>query len=120
LIKGIYIFLAGLFLVLGLTGVFVPGLPTTPFLLLSSYFAARSSPRFHNFLLSSKLVGPILRDWDEHRGVRLRAKWRATFLVLIAIGLVVYFSPLTTTGQGIVLVLAMIGLIVIWRLPTIQ
>lgn len=117
--KGLYIFLASLFLVLGLTGVFVPGLPTTPFLLLSSYFAARSSPRFHNFLLSSKLVGPILRDWDQHRGVRLRAKWQATFLVLIAIGLV-YFSSLHAVGQGIVAALAAIGLFVIWRLPTIE
>jgi uncharacterized protein len=120
LTKGIYIFLASVFLVLGLTGVFVPGLPTTPFLLLSSYFAARSSPRFHNFLLSSKLVGPILRDWDQHRGVRLRAKWQATFLVLAAIGLVVYFSPLPVAGQGIVAALAAIGMFVVWRLPTIK
>jgi uncharacterized membrane protein YbaN (DUF454 family) len=119
LTKGLYIFLASLFLVLGLTGVFVPGLPTTPFLLLSSYFAARSSPRFHNFLLSSKLVGPILRDWDQHRGVRLRAKWQATFLVFIAIGLV-YLSSLHAVGQGIVAALAAIGLFVIWRLPTIE
>lgn len=101
-------------------GVFLPGLPTTPFLLLSSYFAARSSPRFHQFLLSSKLVGPILRDWEQHRGVRRRAKWQATVLILLALGMVVVFSSIPTAGQGGILLLGAIGLGVVWSLPTIS
>lgn len=118
--KVVFILLASFFLVLGIIGIFLPGLPTTPLLILSSYFAARSSPRFHNFLLSSKLVGPILRDWQEHRGVRQRAKWQATVLVAIALGIVAYVSPLPFYGQALVFVLGFIGLCVIWRLPTIS
>ncbi len=118
--KVVFILLASLFLLIGIIGIFLPGLPTTPFLLLSSYFAARSSPRFHNFLLSSKLVGPILLDWQEHRGVRPRAKWQATGLVVMALTIFAYLSPLSFSGQTLVFLLGFIGLCVIWRLPTIS
>ena len=118
--KAAFVLLASLFLVLGIIGIFLPGLPTTPLLLLSSFFAARSSPRFHQFLLSSKLVGPILRDWQEHRGVRQRAKWQATTLVAVALAIVAYVSPLPLYGQAFVFLLGFIGLCVIWRLPTIS
>lgn len=115
-----YISLASTFLVLGIIGIFIPGLPTTPFLLLSSYFAARSSPRFHNFLLSSKLIGPILRDWQDHKGIRPNIKWESTALVVIALAILAYTSPLPALGQGIVFLLGFVGLCVIWWLPTIS
>jgi uncharacterized membrane protein YbaN (DUF454 family) len=118
--KAVYIALASLFLALGIIGVLLPGLPTTPFLLLSSYFAARSSPRFHNFLLRSKLIGPILRDWQEHKGIRPHVKWQATALVGIALAILAYTAPLPAVAQGIVFLLGFVGLCVIWRLPTIS
>ncbi len=115
-----YILLASTFLVLGIIGILIPGLPTTPFLLVSSYFAARSSPRFHNYLLSSKLVGPNLRDWQEQKGIRSHKKWEATALVVIALAILAYTSPLPSLGQGIVFLLGFVGLCVIWSLPTIS
>ena len=59
--KVLYIALAGIFFTLGMIGVVLPGLPTTPFLLLTSFFLARSWPRMHQRLMDNKLCGPILR-----------------------------------------------------------
>jgi len=54
---------------LGGVGIVLPGLPTTPFILLASFAFLRSSETFHNYLLQSKLFGPILTQWNEHRAL---------------------------------------------------
>ena len=69
---------AALCLVLAVIGVIVPGMPTTVFVLMAAWAAARSSPRLHRWLLDHKLFGPILRNWENGRTVSRRAKWSAT------------------------------------------
>lgn len=66
---------------LGVIGVFVPLLPTTPFLLLAAACFARSSPRLHARLLAHPRLGPFLEQWRRERSVPLRAKRRAYVLV---------------------------------------
>ena len=111
--------LAGISLVLGALGVFVPGLPTTPFLLLACYFSAKSSPRIYRYIQKSALFGPMVEDWQEHRGIRLRTKLHA--LGLVAIGLTILV--LTTTQYPVLMALGLtlgaIGIAVVLRLPTI-
>jgi hypothetical protein len=80
--KGIFLALAAAFLSLGLLGIVLPGLPATPFLLLASYFLLRSSPQLHARMLAWPLVGPVLLDWQQHRGVRRRVKIRAVGIVI--------------------------------------
>jgi len=63
-----------MFLGLGALGVILPVLPTTPFVLVAAACFARSSPRFHNWLLANRVFGPLILDWQEHRGVSRRAK----------------------------------------------
>jgi len=72
---------AVLCLVLGVIGIFVPGLPTTVFILMAGWAAARSSPRFHNWLENHRLFGPMLRDWRKHGAVSRRAKLMATVMM---------------------------------------
>lgn len=115
-----YIFVASLFFTLGIVGVAVPGLPATPFLLLCSYFLARSSPRLHAALLRSRLFGGLIRDWRERRGIRRHVKQRCFFLVLAAVSITMYFSSLGTVVKAVVGALVLIGLFVLWRLPTID
>lgn len=77
--------LAGLVsLVLGLVGIFVPLLPTTPFVLLAAFCFSRGSARCERWLLEHPRFGPMVRDWRAYRAVPLRAKQLAT--VMMAIG----------------------------------
>jgi uncharacterized membrane protein YbaN (DUF454 family) len=75
--------LGGLCFALGLVGAFVPLLPTTPFLLLAAACWARSSPRFHAWLLAHRLFGPTLRSWEAHRALPPGVKGRAIALLVV-------------------------------------
>ncbi|MFZ5480727.1 MAG: YbaN family protein [Myxococcota bacterium] len=61
-------------LALGVLGIFLPLLPTTPFVLLSAACFVRSSARLHRWLREHALLGRYLRDWEGGRGVPARAK----------------------------------------------
>lgn len=67
----------------GFVGIFVPGLPTTEFVLLAAWAAARSSPRLHGWILRHRLFGPLLQHWQQGRLPR-RAKWAATLTMSLA------------------------------------
>ncbi len=66
----------------GILGVFVPGLPTTVFILIAAYAASRGSERLHRYLVGHPRFGPMIRDWHRHRAVSRRAKWAATWTML--------------------------------------
>ena len=79
------------FLVLAILGVVLPGLPTTPFLILAAWFFARSSEKWHRRLLDSELFGPLLRNWEQRRCISLRTKIVALASMLGAGGASVTF-----------------------------
>ena len=66
----------------GIVGIFVPGLPTTVFILIAAYAASRGSERLHRRLLQHPLFGPMIRDWQAHGAVSRKAKWAATWTML--------------------------------------
>ena len=72
--RGLYMALAIVSLALAVAGVFIPGLPSTEFVLLASWAAARSSPRLHRWLHEHKTFGPMLHQWHNGRRVARRAK----------------------------------------------
>lgn len=72
---------------LGFIGIFVPILPTTPFLLLAMYLLARSSPPMAKWLLENKFLGVYLRVYMHGSGLLLRDKMRILFLLWIVVGL---------------------------------
>lgn len=61
-------------LILGVIGIFLPLLPTTPFLLLAAVLYFRGSPRRYQWLLNHKHFGPYIRNYREHKAIPLRAK----------------------------------------------
>ncbi|WP_141732147.1 YbaN family protein [Oligoflexus tunisiensis] len=101
--------LAMLFLVLGFIGVFIPIMPTMPFVLLAAVCFARSSPRFYNWLMNHQWFGPSLRDWKTTGGIRRKVKILAiTVLVISMTPTIVFIIPI----MGVKILLAVIGLLV--------
>ena len=72
--RSIYKPLGLLFLSLGVIGIFLPILPSTPFVLLAAWFFAQSSEKWHRKLLDSELFGPMIRIWETNRCISLRTK----------------------------------------------
>jgi len=77
---------------IGIVGIVIPVLPTTPFLLLAAACFMRSSKRFYSLLLDNKLVGPYVRSYVEGRGMPLRLKIMTIALLWIAIISTVVFA----------------------------
>jgi len=109
--------LAGaLALVVGLIGVVVPLLPTTPFVLLAAFCFARSSERCERWMLEHARFGPILRDWRARRAVPLRAKQFAT--VMMAIGCISAAFLLPARVAWLPALVCTVTAVWLWRLPT--
>ena len=89
----LYLALAYLCLGLGFIGIFVPGLPTTPFVLVAAWAAARGSARLHRWLHDHHLFGSMVRDWQAHGAVSRRAKWVSTLTMLACSAIFFLTSP---------------------------
>lgn len=79
-----YLALAYLAIALGAIGVVLPLLPTTPFLLLAAWSAAKGSPSLHRWLYAHPHFGGALIAWERNRSVSIQAKWAACILMLIS------------------------------------
>lgn len=112
LLKVIGIFFVGL----AILGVFLPILPTTPFLLVAAACFAKSSPVLQQKLLANKTFGPLIHDWQESRSISLKAKRTALVTMILSVCLSSYMLK---NAALIVLVIGlMIGpFIFVARLP---
>lgn len=112
MIKFIFIFLGTLSLVLGILGIFIPGLPTTPLLLLSSYLYFKSSTKLYNWLLSNKYLGKYIKNYRKQKGMTLKQKIYAMSLMWIMILLSVFIFISEFWGKIIVICAGLTGTIV--------
>jgi uncharacterized membrane protein YbaN (DUF454 family) len=79
--RGVFALLGTFFVVVGLIGVVVPVLPTTPFMLLAAACYVRASARFYNWLLNTPAFGPIILEWRQHRSIPWKTKVMAITLM---------------------------------------
>ena len=93
----------------GIIGVFVPGLPTTEFIIAASYLFARSSPRLEGWLEGNRWFGPVLRRFRETRGMARKTK--ALALAWMWTGLCISLYVLAASGIGIQLLVLTTGLV---------
>ena len=91
MIKYLLVFAGIISLVLGIFGIFIPLLPTTPFLLLSAALFARSSKKMHNWLLNHKVFGNYIRSFLEEKSIPMRIKIVSISLLWIAILFAIFF-----------------------------
>lgn len=103
----------------GAIGVFLPGLPTTPFLILAAACFARSSQRLYDRLLASSLFGPAIRDFREGKGIPYRARrWALGLMWTFVTFAVTLGIPQAWWPAKIPVVLAaVVGTVVLLRLP---
>ncbi len=83
--KYFFIGLGLFFLLLGIIGVVLPLLPTTPFLILAAFFFNHGSPHFHNWLINHKVFGPPIQDWQKDRVIRTKYKVFASLMMTVSL-----------------------------------
>jgi len=104
----LFVTLGTIFLVVGIVGILVPVLPTTPFLLLAASFYARGSRKFHNWLVNNRILGAYLKHYVKGKGMSLRAKLFTILLLWTAISFTVAFV-IDELVVRIILILVAIG-----------
>lgn len=102
---------------LGLLGVILPGLPTTPFILLAAACFARSSQRLHDWLLTNRWTGPMLRDWVRHHSLPRRVRWIAIGSMTAMISLSIWILSDRPWLQFILVLAGLIGAWSVLRIP---
>ena len=119
--RTLYVIGGTLSLTLAVLGIVVPGLPVTPFALLSAFLYAKSSEKLYNWLLNSKILGPRIRNYQRRNGVTRKGK----------IGIIVFMTMMVLFSSFIIiqnisirmaiLSLGLIGSVVVWFfVPTAQ
>lgn len=123
LVKGpkrlLYLAAGGGSILMTVVGIIVPGIPTVPFLLASSYFLARSSPRAHALLEATPLFGDMVREWDAHQALSRTSKRRLAVFTFAVITVTVVLAGPNPLVLAVVAVMAPACLIGIIRLPEI-
>jgi len=120
MIKHILILFGSIFLGLGFVGIIVPGLPTTPFLLLAAGCYVKSSDRLYSWLLDHKLFGKYIHNFRETRSISLRSKIISLIVMWVMIGLSIYLFIKIIPVKIIIALLGVIGSLVILLIPTLR
>ena len=106
-------------LVLGVIGIFLPILPTTPFLLVTAACYARASTRLYAWLLGQRSLGPVIIEWRRSRSFPPGVKTRALVAVVITFGLsIVLIDSLVV--RIVLIAIAAVLLTFLYRIPTAQ
>jgi len=112
-------FVAGVVsLALGIAGIFLPVLPTTPLVLLAATCFARSYRPFHEWLLNHRVLGPTLRDWYEHRSLKRRTKLVAITTMAAGLGASIMFFVEHAWLDALLVALGIVLGVWLYRLPT--
>lgn len=115
------LFVAGwLSFLLALLGMALPLLPTVPLLLLAAACFARSSPRFHGWLLDHRKFGPLIQTWQTGGGIPRRAKLTAIAMLWVSILFSAFVLVPIPWVKGLLLGIATAVTVYLLRLPTLE
>ena len=121
IVRILYILGGSISLALGVMGIFVPGLPTTPFVLLSAALYAKSSEKLYNWLLDNKYLGPRIKSYQRQKGVTLKGKYKIIALMWTMVLISAFLIIKIMTVRIIILSSGVIGAIVVrYFVPTAQ
>jgi uncharacterized membrane protein YbaN (DUF454 family) len=106
------------FLGIALLGVFLPLLPTTPFVLLAAACFARSSERWHRWMLENETFGPMIRNWERNRCISRRVKAIAISSMVVVGGISLVFGVESAAARVTGALLIVIGMVTVSLIPT--
>ncbi|MBL8815670.1 MAG: YbaN family protein [Planctomyces sp.] len=103
--------------ILGAIGILLPGLPTTPFLLLAAALFAKSSPALYDILIRSRVFGPYIEEWRRYRSIRPHVRYAAAIVVVLGLCLSLSVTSISTPWKIANVILGIVGLCVVFRIP---
>ena len=103
--KKLYIAFGFLVVALAIVGVFIPGLPTVPFLLVALFCFERSSKKYHDMIMNNKYFGPVLQDYYSGKGLTSSVKIKA--ILFLSCGMIFSIYKIQNLH-------ARIGLAIVW------
>ena len=115
-LRGLLWFIGSIALILGILGIFLPLLPTTPFLLLSAACYLRSSQRFYYWLIKHPRLGRYILGYLDGSGIPRKAKIYTLLLLWSTISISIIIVPIWVLRILLVIVALLVS-IYIWRLP---
>ncbi len=118
--KGIYFFIGTLALVAAVAGMFLPLIPTTPFVLLAAACYYRSSERVYDWMASNERFGEIIVNYDSGKGLSKAVKFKAIALMWLSITVSVYFFVSNMVVASIMYAVAVAVTVYLVRLPTLS
>ena len=110
--------LGALSLGLGIIGIFLPLLPTTPFVLLAAYFFSRSSKRLHRWLVEHPRFGHYIRDWEAEQVIPPVGKYASSLMMVPSVGYVIAVRELPLMLEAIMAATVAAVLWYIWSRPS--
>ncbi|XGC82479.1 YbaN family protein [Bdellovibrio bacteriovorus] len=116
--KFIFFVFGWIFLALGVIGIFLPLLPTTPFLLLTAFCFSRSSDRWHQWLLRQPHLGQLIVDWERHGVIRIKAKLLSTGIMVPLVAYSLSKPHIPIYGKVSAAVICLGVLVFIWSRPS--
>ncbi len=118
--KALFIIVGTLAVALAIAGVFLPLLPTTPFLLLASACYMRGSTRLHRWLTHNRLLGPYIAAVENRSGMPRAAKVVALLLMWASLSYSIYIVPITWVKAGLAVMGAGISLYIVFGIKTLK
>ncbi|PCJ75083.1 MAG: hypothetical protein COA53_07130 [Rhodobacteraceae bacterium] len=92
MVRVVWLILGAICVLAGFAGIFLPVLPTVPFLLLAAFFFGKSSQRAHNWLVSHKTFGPSIRDWQENGAISRKSKYLSAASMVVVFTISILFK----------------------------
>ena len=108
--KKLYITFGFLAVALAIVGVFIPGLPTVPFLLVALFCFERSSKKYHDMIMNNKYFGPVLQDYYSGKGLTLSVKIKA--ILFLSCGMIFSIYKIQNLYARIALAIVWLGVVI--------
>jgi hypothetical protein len=120
MLKTLLIVLGSISLLIGIIGIVVPGLPTTPFLLLTAGLYLKSSDKLYNKLVTNKILGKYILNYQKNKAISLSTKIYSISIMWVMISISSVFFIQHGYVKILLIVLGIIGTIVMYRIPVLK